>query len=108
MLADAGELMDRHDKLTEAIVGLLAAVSSAGGGPWEGRLDLTEEALTDWMCDQDDRAEELKGRIERKQRELVRLAEVEEEEETPLRSQEPATAATTPRRPGLPVPGSRK
>ena len=48
------------------------------------------------MCDQDDKAEEVKERIVRKQRELVRLAEVEEEEETPPRSQVPATAAATP------------
>ena len=94
LLADAGELRDRQ--LNEAIAELFAAVSAAEGGPWEGTPDLTEEALKDWMCDQDDGAEELKERITRKQRDMVRLAEEEEEEETPPRSQGSATTAATP------------
>ena len=32
LLADAGELMDRQDKLNEAMVKLFSAVSAAGGG----------------------------------------------------------------------------
>ena len=49
LLAGAGELADRQDKLNEAFLKLLSAVSTAGGGPWEGRLHLTEETLTDRM-----------------------------------------------------------
>ena len=40
----------------------------------------------------DDRIEELKERAARKQRELVRLAEVEEDEETPPRGRGSAAA----------------
>ena len=47
LLADAGELTDRQEELYEAFQHLLAAVSAAGGGPWKGRPDLTEKALTD-------------------------------------------------------------
>ena len=50
LLADAGELTDRQDQLEVAAVHLQEEVSAAGGGPWEGRLDLTEEAMTEWMC----------------------------------------------------------
>ena len=42
LLAGAGELPDRQDKLDKAFEKLLGAESAAGGGPWEGRLDLTE------------------------------------------------------------------
>ena len=105
LLAGTGELVDRQDKLDEAFGKLVGAVSEAGGGPWEGRLDLTEEALTDWMCEQDDGVEELMERIARKQSELVRLAEVEEEDETPPRSRVTATAAATPQEAGIPGAG---
>ena len=98
-------MADRQDKLDEAFGKLVGAVSEAGGGPWEGRLDLTEEALTDWMCEQDDGVEELMERIARKQSELVRLAEVEEEDETPPRSRVTATAAATPQEAGIPGAG---
>ena len=47
LLAGLGELRDRQDKLDEAFGRLVGAVSEAGGGPWEGGLDLTVEALTD-------------------------------------------------------------
>ena len=105
LLAGAGELADRQDKLNKAFEELLATVSAAGGGPWEGRLHLTEETLLDWMCDQDDRVEELKEQIAKKQRELVWLTEVEEEDETPPRSRVIATAAATPQEAGIPGAG---
>ena len=68
LLAEAGELTDRQDQLEVAMVHLQAAVSAAGGGPWEGRLDLTAEAMDDRMGDLEDRIEELKKRAARKQR----------------------------------------
>ena len=71
---------------------LQAEVSAAGGGPWEGRLDLKAEAMDDRMGDLDNRIEELKKRDARKQRELVRLVEVEDEEETPPRGRGSAAA----------------
>ena len=83
LLAGAGELADRQEKLDKAFGKLVGAMSEAGGGPWEGRLDLTEEALIDWMGEQDNGIEELKEWFARKQSELVRLTEVEEEDETP-------------------------
>ena len=51
--------------------------------------------------DQDDRVRELKERIAGKQGELVRMAEVEEEEETPLRSRGITAAAATPKEAGI-------
>ena len=60
------------------------------------------------MVDQNDRVEEVKELISGKQGELVRLAGVEEEEETPLRSRGTATAAATPQEAGIRGPGSRR
>ena len=71
LLANAGELADRQHKLDKACAHLQAEVAAAGGGPWEGRLDLTQEAMNEWMGDQDDRIYELKERVARKQRDLV-------------------------------------
>ena len=45
LLAGAEELADRQDRLEEAFGKILGAVSEAGGGPWEGRIDLTVDAL---------------------------------------------------------------
>ena len=42
--------------------------------------------LTRWMDQQEDRVEELVERLERKQRELTRLAEVEEEDWVPAKT----------------------
>ena len=98
-------MADRQEKLDKAFGKLVGAMSEAGGGPWEGRLDLTGEALIDWMCEQDDGIEELKERITRKQRELVRMTEVEEEDETPPRSRVTAMAAATPQEAGIPAAG---
>ena len=108
LLAGAGELTDRQDKLDKAIAHLQAEVAAAGGGPWEGRLDLMEEVLTEWTCDQDNRIEELKKRVARKQRELVGLAEGEEEEETPPRSLVSATAVAAPQEAGTPDAGPQE
>ena len=65
--------------MVEATTKLLALVSKVGEGPWEVSPGLTESALMDWMGEQEDRADALKDRIERKQEELARLEEVEEE-----------------------------
>ena len=74
MLSGSEELKAQQEKMLEATIGLIAAVSEVGGGPWEASPGLTERALTNWMGEQEDRVEELKERIERKQRELIRLA----------------------------------
>ena len=58
--------------------------------------------------DQDDKVEALKELIAGKQGELARLAEVEEEEDTPPRSRESATAATTPQEAGIPGAGQQE
>ena len=108
LLADTRELMDRQEELSGAWEELFAAVMCAGGGLWEGRPDVTQEALIDWSCEQEDGIDDLKKRLERKQRELVRLAEVEEEEETPPRSQESATAAATPQEAGISGAGQQE
>ena len=52
------------------------------------------------MGNQDEIMDELQKLIAGKQGELVRLAEVEKEEETPLRSRGTATAAATPQEAG--------
>ena len=75
----AEELKVQQEKMMEATTRLLSVVSEVGGGPWEASPGLTERALTEWMGEQEDRVDELKERIERKQGELARLEEVEEE-----------------------------
>ena len=45
-----------------------------------------ERALINWLGQQEDRVEELMERLERKQRELTRLAEVEEEDLVPAKA----------------------
>ena len=86
--------------MSNAFAKILGAVYEAGGGPWEGRIDLTMEALIKQMGEQDKRMDELMGLIAGKQGELVWLAEEEEEEETPLRSRGTATAAANPQKAG--------
>ena len=66
------------------------------------------EALIERMGGQDDRIEALKELIAGQQGELVRLAEVEEEEETPLRSRGTATTAATPQEAGIPGAGQQE
>ena len=83
LLSGAEELISQQERMTEATTGLLAVVSEVGGGPWEACPGLTEKALTDWMEEQEYWVDELKERLDRKQRELVRLEEVEEEDLVP-------------------------
>ena len=91
--------MAQQEKMTEATTRLLAVVCEVGGGPWEECPGLTERALTVWMGEQEDRVDGLKERIEQKQRELVRLAEVEEEDLIPDKAQ-PNLDAAFPFNPG--------
>ena len=107
-MAGAEELADQQNKLDEALGKFLGAVSEAGGGPWEGRGDITVESLIEWGGDQDDRIRELKELIAGKQGELVRLAEVEEEEETPLRSRGITPAAAAPQEAAIHGPGQQE
>ena len=86
LASGAEELKVQQEKMMEATTRLLSVVSKVGGGPWEASPGLTEKALTDWLGEQEDRVEELKERLERKQRELVRLAEVEEEDLVPAKA----------------------
>ena len=81
LLAGTWELMDRQDKLSGASAALIGAVKGAGGGSWEARPELTEEALMGWNRDQEDRIEDLTERLDQKQRVLTRLAKEDEEDE---------------------------
>ena len=78
LASESEELTVQQVKMTEATTKLLAVVSEVGGGPWEVSPGLTEGALTVWMGEQEDRNDELKERLERKQGELARLAKVAE------------------------------
>ena len=86
LLRGTEELMSQQDKMTGATAVLLAAVQGSGREPWVAGLGPTEKALTDWLAEQEDRVEELKDRLERKQRELVRLEEVEEKDLVPAKA----------------------
>ena len=83
LLGGAEQLTSQQERMTEATTKLLAVLSEVRGGPWEAGPELTEMALTDWLGEQEDRVDELKERLDRKQRELVRLEEVEEEDRVP-------------------------
>ena len=72
------ELVIQQAKMTDATMKLLAAVSEVGGGPWDACPGLTEELLTVWLGEQEDRGDDLMDKVNRKQEELVRMAEVEE------------------------------
>ena len=72
--------MSQQAQMVEATLWLVATVSEVEGGTWEASPGLTERALTRWMDQQEDWVEELMERLERKQRELTMLAEVEEED----------------------------
>ena len=69
--------------MTEATTKLFLVLSEERGGPWEAGPELTKKNLTDWLGEQEDRVDELKERIERKQGELARLAEVKEADVVP-------------------------
>ena len=73
--------------MVETTLRLLAAVAEVGGGTWEESPGLTERALTNWLGQQEDRVDELMERLKRKQREITRLAEVEEEDQVPSNTQ---------------------
>ena len=75
--------MSQQERMTEAPTKLLSVLSEERGGPWEAGPELTEKNLTDWLGEQEDRVDELKERIERKQGELARLAEVKEADVVP-------------------------
>ena len=62
-------------------------VTEEGGAQWEDSPELTESALVDLLGQQEERAEELRERLERKQRELTRVAEVEKDERSPAEDQ---------------------
>ena len=81
------KLMSQQAQMVEATLWLVAAVSEGEGGTWEASPGMTARALTSWMDQQEDRVEELMERIERKRRELTRLAEVEEEDWVPSKTQ---------------------
>ena len=69
--------------MTEATTKLLAVVSEAGRGPWGAGSGLMEKDLTEWLEVQEDRVDELKEKLVRRERELIRLAEVEEDDQVP-------------------------
>ena len=81
------EMMSQQAQLERAVLRLLTVVTEEGGPQWEDSPELTERALVDWLSQQEDRAEELRERLERKQRELVRAAEVEGDEWSPDKDQ---------------------
>ena len=68
------ELISKKAQMVETTIRLLAAVSEMEGGMREASPGLTEGALTNWLDQQEDRVDELMERLERKQRELTRLA----------------------------------
>ena len=72
------ELTAQQEKMREAITKLLAVVSEVGGGPWDASPGLTEGLLTIWLGEQEDRGDNLNEKVDRKQEELARLAEVVE------------------------------
>ena len=73
----------QEERMTEATTKLLAAVSEAGGGPWGADSGLTEKDLIAWLGVQEDRVDDLKEKLIRRKRELVRLEEVEEDNQVP-------------------------
>ena len=72
------ELAAQQAKMTDATTKLLAVVSEVGGGPWDASPGLTEGLLTVWLGEQEDRGDDLREKVDRKQEELARLAEVAE------------------------------
>ena len=74
------ELEAQQAKMTDATTKLLSVVFEVGGGPWIDSPGLTEDLLTEWLGVQEDRGDGLRDTVIRKQEELARLAELEEEE----------------------------
>ena len=83
LVSGAEDLTAQQANMMEATTKLLAVVSEVGGGPWDASPGLTEGTLTVWMGEQEDRVDDLKERIERKQGELARLTEVAEADLVP-------------------------
>ena len=83
MLGGAEQLTAQQERMTEATTKLLAVVSEAGGGPWGAGSGLTEKDLTEWLGVQEDRVDELKEKLVQRERELIRLVEVEEDNQVP-------------------------
>ena len=61
-------------------------MSEVEGGAWKASPGATKKVLIRWMDQQEDRVEKLGRRLEQNQRELTRLAEVEEEEGAPAKT----------------------
>ena len=71
LLAAAGELKDRQDKLSRATAALIVAMKEAGEGPWEAGSGLREGALLRLLGEQVARMEDLKESLDQKRRELA-------------------------------------
>ena len=61
------ELTAQKVKMTEATTKLLTVVSEVGGEPWEANPGLTEGILTVRLGEQEDRVDDLKEKVDRKQ-----------------------------------------
>ena len=80
LLRGVEKLEAQEEKIPEATIKLLVAVSEAGGGPWGTDTGLTEPDLLVWLGVHQDRVEELKEKLNRRGREIARMAEFEEDE----------------------------
>ena len=77
LLRGVEKLEAQEEKMAETTIKLLAAVTEAGGGPWGADAGLTEPVMIVWLGVQQDRVKELKEKLNRREREIARLAEVE-------------------------------
>ena len=66
--------------MTKATTKMLSVVSEAGGGPWNDSPGLTEDLMSEWLGVQEDRGAGLRDKVIRKQEELVRMEEVEDDD----------------------------
>ena len=55
--------------MTDATVRLISVMSAAKGGPWRDSPGLTEEAVSEWLGEQEDRGDELRDKVMRKKEE---------------------------------------
>ena len=79
LLGGVEKLAAQEERMTEATTKLLAVVSEAGGGPWGADAALTETDLIEWLGVQQDRVDDLKEKLIQREREIARMAEVEED-----------------------------
>ena len=93
LLRGMEKLEAQEERMTEATTKLLAVVSEAGGGPWGADAGLTEPDLIVWLGVQQDRVEELKEKLNRREGEIARLAEVEEDESATAQERPEVNAA---------------